>query len=357
MTTSLSLCVKWTEQTRILFGARGHNIPWNEEKELKVRCPSAPMTIDDLAKWIEARIEGIYAQMTGSQDDGQAQVMFIRREGAPATAVLPWIDEADRHLKNGDVVIVDVAFATAQQGPAKRFSEGDLEKIRKNLRFGLNDRVLCFCGPRWLSGWIVGTAVPEDNEVLPYLVKTDPLPGLGSRTICAPIDRDDLCTQDVCFDPSTQLHLTKAAAQEVKEACRPKLRFADGDRAVVRIHNSEDTGLEQWVAGKVSALWPKLAAAPEKWSIKGNGGEYPNIVPYKVELDRGSWVYCHRDHFTLIRREDMKPHVLVKGMSQRFEVVKLADGAEEKIDHCTGRRKRMAKKAVDSDSDDGLFCT
>ena len=45
-----------------------------------------------------------------------------------------------------------------------------LKEIRKNLRFGLSDRVLCNCGPLWLSGGIVGSAVESEGELFPYVV-------------------------------------------------------------------------------------------------------------------------------------------------------------------------------------------
>merc|ERR1719198_636890 len=112
-----------------------------------------------------------------------------------------------------------------------QYSEEMLEQIRAQLRFTLNDRVLCFCGPRWLSGHIVGTAVPDD-DLLPYLIKTDPIPGLPTKTISAPSDSDGCITQEICFDPVNQLHLVRAAASIVTEASKPKLRFALGDKVV-----------------------------------------------------------------------------------------------------------------------------
>merc|ERR1712217_111957 len=129
-------------------------------------------------------------------------------------------------MGSGDTVVVDAFVLEAN---TKQPKEKDLDKIRAKLRFGLNDRVVCNCG-RWISGHIVGTAVPNDGDILPYLVKTDTHPKLPSSTISVPEDSDDVCIQDVCFDPCNQLWLTQAAAIDIPETSRPKLRFAVGHK-------------------------------------------------------------------------------------------------------------------------------
>jgi len=345
----MPLRVKWTEQTAAKFGPQGFNIPWTDEV-LPIKAPSLPMTIDDVAKWIEARIEGVYFQMKKGQSEAQAQVMTIRKEGADAGDSLPWDHNVERYLKEGDTVICDVALAS-DEARGQPVSEAQLEIIRKTLRFGQNDRVLCYCGPRWFSGWIVGTAaLDEDNDIMAYLVKTDPVTGLPSRTVSVPSDRDELCVQEVCFDPITQLHLVRTSAQEVKESAKPTLRFAVAEAVVVRVRSDTSNGLERWVAGTVEELWPTLGATPDKFDIAGVIGEFPNIVPYKVKLAAGGWVYCTRDNFTLIRREHMKPKVLVKGLSKRMEVAQADDGNWEKIDHQTEKRRKVPPP--DSDDED-----
>merc|ERR1712183_1015473 len=101
--------------------------------------------------------------------------------------------------------------------------------VRETLRYGLNDRVICNCGPGWMAGHVVGTAVGDPGtELLPYLVKTDALPGLESSTISAPDDTDDVVTQEVCFDPRTEMHLIQASTPIVPQSKRSKLRFAAG---------------------------------------------------------------------------------------------------------------------------------
>ena len=67
-----------------------------------------------------------------------------------------------------------------ETGP--NYTKQNLKDIRKTLRFSLSDRVICNCGPLWLPGSVVGTAVESDGELFPYLVKTDPIPGMPSRT-------------------------------------------------------------------------------------------------------------------------------------------------------------------------------
>jgi len=242
------------------------------------------------------------------------------------------------------------------------FTEEELHMFRDCLRFGVNDHVLCNCGPRWLSGHIVGAAVPDASSIIPYLVKTDPRPGLPSKTISVPKDTDDVCIQEICFEPCMELHLTKSAAFAVSDSCRPNLRFTIGDAVVCRVRNSVDDGLEQWAVGEVSLLWPKLppcAGAHHACEVGSCGtcaevtgvfGELPNVVPYRIDLKSGSWVYCHRDHHTLIRREGMQPQQRVRGISRRMEVRTSQDGSKERVDHETGRCKRMLDSKPDENT-------
>lgn len=345
MAASINLRVKWSPQTARLFGPQSFNIPWNETQLVKIDCREPPMTMQDIGTWIETRVLMLYYQMTYGQDTGQAQVVSIQKLGSQNS--LPLDEHAAQYLKDGDAIVVECQLSTLWW---PQIIDRDLDQVRANLRFALNDRVVCNCGPRWFSGHVVGTAVVDDDEILPYLVKTDPLPGVPGRTISVPEDDDEICVQDVCFDPKTQLHLVMTAAQDVPESSRPQLRFAIGDAVVVRVRNSAEDGLEQWLPGKVGATWPKFERRPKRWNIAGVTGEFPDTVPYKVDLRDGRWLYCHRDHFTLIRREGMQPHTRVKGASKRMEVIKAEDGSIEQVDHQTERRKVM-KNIEDSDSD------
>jgi len=345
---ALTLKIQWSERAAKSFGPNGYGIPWSPQEALEIKCPQPPLTIEDIAYWIEARIEGLYYAMTKGKDQGQCQVCKLKFNGLE----LPWGDYAGQHLKNGDTLVVDAQMATASAARQREEqwdepSEEELKKIRAALRFDLNDRVICFCGPRWFSGHVVGSAVPNEGDVLPYLVKTDALPGVESRTISVPMDRDDLCTQEICWAPH-QVHLVKAATQLVKEAARPKLRFAAGDKVVVRISNSKADGLEQWVDGKVAEQWPKLSGET-KWEVGDVVGEYASHTPYRVQLADGKFVYCHCDNFTLIRREGLQAQERSKGVSKRLEVRRAKDGGKEKFDHLTERSKRMLEAIGESD--------
>jgi hypothetical protein len=348
----IRLRMKLEERAAAQFGYAGVRVPFSEKDLLTVTCPESPMTIEDIACWIEARIEGSYERQTQGQDTAQVQVRGITKQGA-SPDILDWEGEASALLSDGDTILIDSvvvteAMARQMKPPPPRYTDEDLEKIREGLRFSLNDRVMCNCGPRWFSGHIVGTAVPDDDGLLPYLVKTDPLPGFPSKTISVPCDEDEICIQEVCFDPQSQIHLVKSAAALLTGAQRPKLRFAAGDCVACRLKSDPKDGLETWAVGEVASIWPELPG-PFEWDIDGVSGMYPNVVAYKIDLREGGWVYCHRDHHTLIRREGWQPQTRVKGASKRMEVVIAEDGTKQHVDHQTERRKVMV--SLDSDSD------
>lgn len=351
MATSLRLRVKLSEQTLRWFSGSGINIQWDEEEEINIQCPcpKSPLTVEEISDFIQVRVESLYFRSTGGQDECQAQVRGIRRASSPEGEELPWDDHASQHLKNGDALLVDCMAISVSSVRSRKpqLTDEQLDRIRSTLRFSLNDRVLCYCGPRWLSGHVVGTAVFDEGDLLPYLVKTDPIPGIPSRTISVPSDTDDICTQEVCFDPFSQMDLVLASAQLVKESARPKLRFVTGDKVVTRIRNSAEDGLENWVTGTVGSIWPRLSGK-RTWDFGNMSGRFPDTVPYKVDLSTGGWLYCQRDHHTLIRREGFQPQTRVKGISVRMEVRRAKDGSREKVDHHTARCKHMR----DDDSDD-----
>eukprot|EP00746_Dinoflagellata_sp_MGD_P123553 gnl/MRDRNA2_/MRDRNA2_58180_c0_seq2.p1 gnl/MRDRNA2_/MRDRNA2_58180_c0~~gnl/MRDRNA2_/MRDRNA2_58180_c0_seq2.p1 ORF type:complete len:391 (+),score=64.18 gnl/MRDRNA2_/MRDRNA2_58180_c0_seq2:73-1173(+) len=364
MTSSIRLTVLFSKKTLDAFNALGP-APWDWDeclrhilKDRDFECAVSPMTLGHLASGIEKRVMDLYngrlINFVPSNDELDMQVYRIQvyKSGKE----LRFEDHVSKHLKSGDIVIVDAQAMLFKREP-REWTDQELENFRKTLRFGLNDRVLCNCGPRWLSGHIVGTAVPQDDDLLPYLVKTDPLPGLPSSTISVPYDEDNTCTQEICFDPNSKLHLVRAAAALVSDSNKPKLRFAVGDKVVCRIRNDHKDDLEQWVPGEISSIWPTIPGN-ETWDMGEASGEFPNLVPYKVELKHagavhmGGWIYCHRDDHTLIRRQGMEPKIRVRGMSKRIEVRKGEDGYTETIDHLTERRKRvMTIESSDSESD------
>lgn len=348
---AIRLRMKLEERSAKQAGYAGVRVPFSEEDLLTVVCPESPMTIEDVACWIEARIEGSYERQTQGRDTAQVQVRGITKQGG--SDILDWEGLASELLGDGETILIDCvvvteAMAKRMKPPPPSYTDEDLEKIREGLRFGLNDRVLCNCGPRWFAGHIVGTAVPDDDGLLPYLVKTEPLPGFPSKTISVPCDDDEICVQEVCFDPQSQLPLVKSAATLLTGAQRPKLRFATGDCVACRLKNDHKDGLESWAVGKVASVWHELPG-PFEWDVDGVAGMYPNVVAYKIDLREGGWAYCHRDHHTLVRQEGWQPQTRVKGASKRMEVVIAEDGTKQQVDHQTERRKAMM--SLDSDSD------
>jgi hypothetical protein len=313
------------------------------------------MTLEDLAFWVERNLELLYKKCSGGKAMIQCQVdsMWKNSQSVEPKDKLNTQDQVRQHFKAGETVLVDV-MAMPCGGPYDPYaqppmSEEELDQLRKELRFGLSDRVVCDCGPRWLSGHIVGTAVQNDGDVLPYLVKTDPLPGLPSSTISVPEDDDVICVQEVCFDPTLQLHLVKAAAGQVPVESNKKLRFAVGDQVVCRTRNNPQDSLEEWIPGTISEIWPQLPGE-QKWDMGEVEGTFPDSVPYKIEHASG-WMYCHRDDYTLIRRDGMQPLTRVRGISKRLEVRTCDDGSKEHIDHVTERRKKFLNVEESSGSD------
>jgi len=352
MADRIRLRVHFIEETQAAFNRQGINLPWPEDELLEITNDDGEgyqetLTIEDIAFWIEARVERAYSLQTGGKDSAQVQVMATRKRGDEQ--ILDWEQPASQLLMNGDTISVECNAMTRSNARGRMNPEEILKQIRKQLRFDLNDRVLCFCGPRWLSGHVVGTAVPDQAGLLPYLVKTDALPGLPSSTISVPSDDDGCCTQEVCFDPSKQLHLVRAAAPILTGATRPKLRFGVGDGVVCRVPNEPSDGLERWVEGTISVEWPELPGT-RQWEVNGVRGEYPAVVAYQVNLTLGGWLYCHKDHYTLIRRKGWEPLQRVRGVSKRMEVRTLEDGGKEQVDHQTERRKRILE--MDSEDED-----
>jgi hypothetical protein len=354
---SINLSVLFNDRTLGVFQQLDFDPPWQDIlRNFKFKCLRPPMTGEFLATCIESIVEANYIEYKEGKDTLQAQTQSMWRSGRSqlmADEELPFEDDISKYLKSGDTVIVELfGMADSTMKKPAEFTEADLEKVRASLNFGLNDRVLCNCGPRWLVGRVVGTAVPDDDELLPYLVKTDPSPGLPSNTISVPEDNnDDVCTQEVCFDPISEMHLIQAAAALVSETNRPKLRFAVGNKVRCRVRNSPNDGLEQWLPGEITAAWPKLSGeeVEETWDMGGITGEFPDVVPYRVDLVDGRWIYCHRDDHTLIRREGFQPLARVRGISKRIEVRNAEDGRKEQIDHVTERRKTLANELSDSD--------
>mmetsp|Transcript_2497 Transcript_2497/g.2702 ORF Transcript_2497/g.2702 Transcript_2497/m.2702 type:complete len:347 (+) Transcript_2497:59-1099(+) len=344
MSDQLTVYVKWHEDTLRMFKEYKISIDLNESVGRQL---PASTTVDQLSQKITGLWESLYED--AYQEQAQMQVDSVTLAANPDKE-LPFEDSLGQHIRSGDAVVAHAVFLTESMmqnsTEFRKMREEAIKNLRKELRFDLNDRVLCYCGPRWLSGHIVGTAVDNDGELLPYLVKTDPLPGLESRTISVPHDSNMVCVQEVCFDRTSEMHLIQAAAPLAPASKRPALRFGLQEKVVCRIRNAAD-GLEKWLPGTVTAIWPTLHG-PREWEIDGVSGEYADVVPYKIDFEKGGWTYCHADNHTLIRRQGMEPQTRVKGISKRMESRKLAGGIKECIDHVTEKRKQV----LDSDSED-----
>jgi len=226
--------------------------------------------------------------------------------------------------------------------------EQSWQEQRPDLRFDLNDRVVCNLGVRWAAGNIVGIDLDLKDDWC-YLVKLDHHPGTEGRTISVPQDSDRVCVQEVCFFPP-QMDLIKGAAPELaKTTGKSTLRFASGDRISCRVRNGTDK-LENWLSGKVDVEYPELPG-PHQWGDEDEVmGTYPSKVAYRVKLDQGGVVFCHADNHTLIRREGLGPQTRVKGVSKRMEDRKTPDGALVRFDHVTERQKRLDRPNCDNPS-------
>jgi len=235
--------------------------------------------------------------------------------------------------------VLDWQQQQQRQQQLAREQEQAWQQQRPDLRFDLNDRVVCNLGVRWAAGHIVGTD-PDMKDDWCYVVKLDNRPGLVGRTISVPHDSDHVCVQEVCFLPP-QMEQVKGAAPEIPEtSAKSTLRFASGDRVSVRVRNGADK-LENWLPGKVDAEYPELPG-PHTWGDEDEVmGSFPIKVAYRVKLDRGGVVFCHLDNYTLIRREGLEPQTRVKGISKRMEERKTPDGALVRFDHGTERQKRL----------------
>lgn len=351
--SSIDLSVVFGERSLRRLKEVSLDKPWHDMmKNMSFSSRKPPMVMEDLAFQVEAYLEKLWQQRHGEKG-AQLQVQVVKVANQQGTEMFEFKDEVNEHLRPGDTVTMEIHTNSLELAMTPRFSQELIELIRSRLRFDLNERVVCNCGTRWLSGHIVGTAVPDpaDENILAYTVRPDAHPGIPSEIISVPSDNDKLCVQEVCFDPDEQLLLVRSAASAVRESSRPKLRFALGDKVVCRIRNDTTDNLETWLSGSITAVWPNIGDA--LWDMDGSSGKFPDVVPYKVEFASGRWVYCHRDVHTLIRAEGMQPVTRVKGISKRMEVLKDANGTKFVVDHATGRRKRSLE---DSDSDSAT-CT
>jgi hypothetical protein len=343
---TFEICIQWHPETFAMLRYIQADALWTDSEKHMV---PANISVAELGDQMSMKWEDLYYEQFNDQAQMQIDSFF---SPSNLQTELPFTDYVKQHIAPGGCVIAKAYVMTAEmiKGMNPQFWEERRKTFRSELRFDLNDRVICNCGDRWMSGHVVGTAVGENGDFLPYLVKTDRLPGLESGTISVPDDSDDVVTQEVCFDHTLgELHLIQVSTPIVPQSKRSAMRFGIGDRVVCRMRNARD-GLENWCRGTISELWQPMPG-PFDWEMDGMRGQFADAVPYRVTLDSGKWIYCQADKHTLIRREDMEPQTRVKGLSKRMEVRHLPDGGREKVDHMTGRRKLLLDES-ESDDDD-----
>lgn len=228
------------------------------------------------------------------------------------------------------------------------------EVEKPKLRFSQGDRVLCNLGPRRLAGVVLSLNVedpdeedPRDAELIPYVVKTDPIVGVEpSRTISAPADEDMVICRERCFHSKSEMELAKWAAPTAFDKTKP-LRFSVGDPVAIRVRDRND-GFEQWADGTIMDLWPAFPGVVDEDDFLKAAAAVPYLVALKGMAHQT--FYCHRDDHTLVRKPENKPQRPMKTISKRFEMRQLQNGAFEKFDHVTLRGKKM-ETMVESESD------
>jgi len=219
-------------------------------------------------------------------------------------------------------------------------------EMKCTYRFEQKDRVLCCVGDRWLPGSVLSTDVEDteepDGERLPYVVKTDGLPGFEGRTISAPCDEDGTICRERCWHEETEQELAMWSAPVVPPRLRKPLRFALGDAVAIRIWDHDD-GREQWALGLITAVWHPLPGPHDAEGFLASG----EAVPYRVQVEGEGSYLCIRDEHTLIRKPENVPRTLGFGISKRFEKRKLPDGTVEKFDHLTLRGRKVQDDGMD----------
>ena len=176
MSCSIPLTVSFTKQAGHALKLAGLQFPWHEPlKGMMFKSAQPNMVMDDIALQIETVVERIFRQcFPDPNDDIQVQTLTIT--DGNSTKVYHLDEEVTQAVRPGDNIVVDLQAFRIQEQP--QFKPEVIEQVRSLLRFGLNDRVLCYWGTRWLSGHIVDTAVPQKScchkkrKLLAYLVRT-----------------------------------------------------------------------------------------------------------------------------------------------------------------------------------------
>lgn len=219
-------------------------------------------------------------------------------------------------------------------------------EMKRSLRFEQKDRVVCNMGERWIMGTVLDTDVedPEDGERLPYVIKTDGMPGFEGGTISAPADEDGTICRERCWHAESDFELAGWTAPVLSPRLRKPLRFAVGDDVAIRVWDDRN-GFEQWVTGLVVEVWCEIPGRHEKEGLLATG----EAVPYKIEVEDLGPFLCHRDDYTLVRKSENAPKTPSRGISKRFEQRKLQDGTLQKFDHLTLRGRVMQDNNIEEE--------
>ena len=232
-------------------------------------------------------------------------------------------------------------------------------------RFEKFDRVVCKIGGE--QGWAPGTiqaldesdpSDPTGKTVLPYVVKIDPPIG---RLISVPYDENPVCRAEICFGqwPEGDLFGLNLG---FSLRCRPKRklatrRFGLGDRVACAVEDS--TGdYTVWAPGVITDVDYNVEddarAVQLNWDWTRGGG----VMPYRVLLDSGAYIFVHHDVHWLVRDLNLQPagpRQSADGTRDLKRLVKRRHSPTEwaLIDHSTRKvRIEAAGGAEDEDSDD-----
>ena len=178
----------------------------------------------------------------------------------------------------------------------------------------------------------------------------------GGRLVSVPKDMSTHCRAEVCFGQRAgALLFTLLSLPLPRRGSVRSFRFAVGERVACAVEDETDD-FSVWAAGTVEEVSVSLATDahaifPERDWSGANG-----TVPYRVKLDSGTSVLCHRDEHWLIR--DLKlqaegARVAADGTRclARLETRARGEGVWEMVDHAT-RRVRVAAAPEEDDEEE-----
>ena len=194
-------------------------------------------------------------------------------------------------------------------------------------RFGKHDRVVCRLAGRrlWAAGTVTELYCELDDRYhgetqVPYLVKID---APNERVICVPRDEPNVVRAEVCFGQHTAdgLSFSLWCKPVRKPACASHMisfrsnaaarsktrRFGVGSRVACSIEDVSGDDDITWAAGTVVEV--DYDAAPDARKLYATW-DWPcadGILPYRVQLDSGGYVFVHRDEHWLVLHLKLQP--------------------------------------------------